>query len=221
MNNHYEINALAKEEAWRMFRILGEFVEGFDHLSRILPAVTVYGSARARPGDAGYEAARQIGRTLAEHGFTIVTGGGPGIMEAANRGAFEINKPSVGINIHLPEEQVPNPFCTLTLRFRYFFVRKVMLVRYATAFVLFPGGYGTLDELFETITLIQTRKIRPFPVILFGSEYWKGLLRWLQDSTVAGGYIDPADLKSFVVTDSIDDVVSRVRAWYAQKGQPA
>jgi hypothetical protein len=169
----YEINQLEKEDSWRMFRIIGEFVEGFDALSRITPAVTVFGGARARPGEFAYDTAEAIGHELAKANFTIVTGGGPGVMEAACKGAVRAGGKTVGLNIALPAEQRPNPYNTISLRFHYFFVRKVMLVKYATAFVLLPGGFGTVDEMFETLTLIQTHKIRPFPVILVGQRYWR------------------------------------------------
>ena len=168
----YEINQLAKEESWRLFRILGELTEGFDHLTGIEPSVSIYGSARIKPGDAIYEKTREIAFRLGQHGFNIVTGGGPGVMEAGNRGAREAGVKSIGLNILLPEEQQPNPYTTLTLTFHHFFVRKVMLVKYATAFVIMPGGLGTLDELTEVLTLIQTGKLKPFPVIVFDCEFW-------------------------------------------------
>ena len=202
MSGHYEINQLEKEESWRMFRIIGEFVEGFDTLSRITPAVMIFGSAHARPGEFAYDMAEAIGRAIVRADFTLVTGGGPGVMEAACKGAAEAGGKAVGLNIELPLEQKANPYCTLSLHFHYFFIRKVMLVKYATAFVLLPGGFGTLDEMFETLTLIQTHKIRPFPVILVGSDYWHGLIGWLHDQTVAREYLSPSDLKYLTVTDS-------------------
>jgi uncharacterized protein (TIGR00730 family) len=214
MSGHYEINQLEKEESWRMFRILGEFVEGFDQLSRITPAVTVFGSARARPGEFAYDMAEAIGGAIARADFTLVTGGGPGVMEAACKGAVAAGGKAVGLNIELPLEQKANPYCTLSLHFHYFFVRKVMLVKYATAFVLLPGGFGTLDEMFETLTLIQTHKIRPFPVILVGSEYWRGLIGWLHDQTVARDFLSPSDLTSLAVTDSPAEVVDRITQFY-------
>ncbi|MEW6408848.1 MAG: TIGR00730 family Rossman fold protein, partial [Nitrospirota bacterium] len=184
MKRDYDINELSKEESWRMFRIIGEFVEGFDALSKVTPAVTIFGSSRVVEGDTVYDAARKIARDLACKGFTIISGGGPGVMEAASRGASEAGGKSVGLNIALSMEQVPNPYNSITLNFHYFFVRKVMLVKYATAFVLLPGGYGTLDEFFETITLIQTKKIKPFPVILVGKSYWRELVDWMKTQTV-------------------------------------
>ncbi len=218
MSDHYEINQLEKEESWRMFRIIGEFVEGFDALSRITPAVTVFGSARARPGEFAYDMAEAIGREVARADFTLVTGGGPGVMEAACKGAIQAGGKAVGLNIELPLEQTANPYCTLSLHFHYFFVRKVMLVKYATAFVLLPGGFGTLDEMFETLTLIQTHKIRPFPVILVGSEYWRGLIGWLHDQTVARDFLNPSDLDILTVTDSPAEVVDRITQFYRGQG---
>ncbi len=210
----FELNHLCNEEAWRLFRIIGDFVEGFDSLPAFLPAVTVYGSARVKEGDRVYELARQVGRELAGAGFSVFTGGGPGVMEAANRGAFEVGGKSVGLNIELPHEQKSNPYTTLTLNFHYFFVRKVMLVRYATAFVLLPGGLGTLDEFFETILLIQTSKIQPFPVVLVGREYWEELVGWLKRGVFARGYISREDLDIFHVVDGAREAVDRIIHWY-------
>ena len=180
MQQEYEINELAKEESWRMFRIIGELVEGFDRLSGIEPAVTIYGSARIKPGEELYAKTEEIARRLGENGFSIITGGGPGVMEAANKGALEAGVKSVGVNIELPEEQASNPYSSISLSLRHFFVRKVLLVKYATAFIIMPGGLGTLDEVTEVLTLMQTHKIKPFPVILFGNNYWKGFLPWLE-----------------------------------------
>ncbi|MFC1847596.1 TIGR00730 family Rossman fold protein, partial [Chloroflexota bacterium] len=176
----YEINDLAKEESWRMFRIMGELIQGFDDLAGIEPAVTIYGSARITENDELYAQTEEIARRLGELGFSIITGGGPGVMEAANKGALEAGVTSVGLNIELPEEQICNAYTTKSLTFRHFFVRKVMLVKYAIAFVIIPGGLGTLDEVTEVLTLIQTHKIKPFPVVLFNSDYWRGFLSWLQ-----------------------------------------
>ena len=176
MPNGYEINDLAKEESWRMFRIMGELVEGFDTLSGIEPAVTVYGSARLTADSKIYADTEEIAYRLAMMGFSIITGGGPGVMEAANKGALKAGVTSVGLNIELPEEQVGNAYTTKSITFHHFFVRKVMLVKYAIAFVIIPGGLGTLDELTEVLTLMQTLKIKPFTVILFDSGYWKGFL---------------------------------------------
>lgn len=214
--NSYIINELKKEESWRLFRIIGDFIDGFEIMPDLQPSVTVFGSARVKEGEMYYERAMELGSKLAEKGFTVVTGGGPGIMEAANRGAFEVGGNSVGLNIKLPEEQKPNPYLTHSLSFHYFFARKVMLVKYATAFVLFPGGYGTLDEFFETITLIQTGKLKPFPVILYGKEYWEGLYFWLKDKVATEGYIDREDLIIFHMTDEIDKVVDIIEKFYIQ-----
>src|SRR5829696_3775568 len=172
--------AFKGKDAWRVLRIMGEFVEGFERLADIGPAVTIFGSARISPADPMYGAAAEVGRLLGGAGFTIITGGGPGAMEAGNRGAREAGAPSIGLNIELPFERHVNNYVDAELDFRYFFVRKVMLVKYSRAFVIFPGGFGTMDELFESLTLIQTGKIRDFPVVLFGSEYWRGLIDWVR-----------------------------------------
>jgi uncharacterized protein (TIGR00730 family) len=210
MLNRYEINQLEKQESWRLFRIIGEFVEGFDVLPNHLPAVSVYGSARLKADSPYHALARKLGQALAGAGYTVITGGGPGLMEAANRGAFEHGGTSIGLNVELPREQKPNSFLSLSLSFRYFFVRKVMLVKYATGFILLPGGYGTLDEFFETITLIQTRKIRPFPVVLLGRDYWAGLVDWMRERMLAEGLVAPEDLELFKVTDDVNDAVAHV-----------
>jgi len=210
------LSHLCKENAWKMFGIIRDFVEGFDVLPAFLPAVTVFGSSRVKEGDELYELARRVGRELAKEGFSVFTGGGPGIMEAANRGALEAGGRSVGLNIELPHKQKPNPYTTLTLNFHYFFARKVMLVRYATAFILFPGGFGTLDEFFETILLIQTRKTHPFPVILMGSDYWRGLLDWIRVEVLGRGYIDQEDINILQLEDHPQGAVKRIIAWYNQ-----
>jgi uncharacterized protein (TIGR00730 family) len=217
MPHGYEINDLAKEESWRMFRIMGELVEGFDSLSGVEPAVTIYGSARLSPKDELYAQTELIARRLGESGFSIITGGGPGVMEAANKGAREAGAVSVGLNIMLPEEQVPNTYATKTITFRHFFIRKVMLVKYAIAFVIIPGGLGTLDELTEVLTLMQTRKIRPFPVILFGGEYWKGFLDWLRQVALARGFISVEDFNLLRVCDRPEEVVEAVQAWHVKQ----
>ena len=201
-------------DPWRVFRIMGEFVEGFDNLARIGPAVTIFGSARVHPDDPQYAAARETARLLGEAGFGIITGGGPGIMEAANRGARDAGVLSIGCNIELPFEQGINAYVDVAINFRYFFVRKTMFVKYAEAFVIFPGGFGTLDELFEALTLIQTGKVRDFPVVLFGSEYWRGLLDWVRNSLLAEGKISPDDVDLLVVTDSPEEAVRVVVECY-------
>jgi len=216
----YEINDLAKEDAWRMFRIIGEMVSGFDRLSGIEPAVTIYGSARINPGDPMYETTVQIAHALGKLGFAIVTGGGPGLMEAANKGAQLAGAVSVGLNIELPSEQKPNPFATLSLSFNHFFARKVMLAKYATAFIAMPGGIGTLDELTEILCLIQTHKMKPFPVILYGSTHWNGLLEWLRSTVLAGGFISEEDLGLLVVCDNVETVVKTVHEWYDRQELP-
>ena len=217
MAYEYEINELAKEESWRMFRIIGELVEGFDKLSGVEPAVSIYGSARITPGDELYTQTEAIARRLGEAGFSIITGGGPGVMEAANKGAFEAGVTSVGLNIDLPEEQTANAYATRSITFAHFFVRKVMLVKYATAFIIMPGGLGTLDEMTELLTLMQTHKIRPFPIVLFDSEYWKGFLDWLRRSVLPQGYISEEDFSLLRVSDSTDEVVEAVQRWYVKQ----
>jgi uncharacterized protein (TIGR00730 family) len=201
-------------DPWRVFRIMGEFVEGFDTLARLGPAVSIFGSARVTPDDPQYEVAERTAALLAEGGFGVITGGGPGIMEAANKGAHEAGGVSVGCNIELPFEQGMNPYVDLAINFRYFFVRKTMFVKYAEAFIIFPGGFGTFDELFEALTLIQTGKVRDFPVILFGSDYWQGLLDWIRERVLAEGKISSHDLDLLVVTDDPEVVVETVRECY-------
>ncbi|MFN2525930.1 MAG: TIGR00730 family Rossman fold protein [Actinomycetota bacterium] len=199
-------------DPWRALRILGEFVDGFDALARVDQAVSVFGSARVAPGHPVYDAAREVGRALAEAGFAVITGAGPGAMEAANRGCQEGGGLSIGCNIELPHEQEMNEYIDLGIDFRYFFVRKTMFVKYAEGFVVFPGGYGTLDELFEALTLIQTGKIQNFPVILYGSEYWSGLLQWLDERTLTEKMISPEDLDLFVVCDSPEETLEHILA---------
>lgn len=197
-------------DTWRVFRIMGEFVEGFDELATLTRGISIFGSARTRPEDPDYKAAQETAALLAREGFAVITGGGPGIMEAANRGAFEAGGLSIGCNIELPFEQRPNPYQTRSLKFKYFFVRKMMFVKYSLGFIIFPGGFGTLDELFEALTLIQTRKIRNFPVVLYGSSYWSGLLKWIRESALTQGKVSDIDLRLFHVTDSPAEVVEIV-----------
>jgi uncharacterized protein (TIGR00730 family) len=196
-----------RSDTWRVLRITGEFIEGFDNLATVTRAVSIFGSARTLPDDPQYKAAQETAGLLARAGFGIITGGGPGIMEAANRGAFEASGLSIGCNIELPFEQRSNPYLTRSLKFKYFFVRKTMFVKYSTAFIIFPGGFGTLDELFESLTLIQTRKIKNFPVVLFGSGYWGGMISWLQDVLLKEGKISADDLTRLHITDSPEEVV--------------
>jgi uncharacterized protein (TIGR00730 family) len=217
MPNGYEINEMAKEESWRMFRIMGELVEGFDRLSGIEPAVSIYGSARVKPDDDIYKNAEEIAYRLGKMGFSIITGGGPGVMEAANKGAMRAEVNSIGLNIILPEQQALNTFTTKTLSFNHFFVRKVMLVKYATAFVIMPGGLGTLDELTEILTLIQTHKIKPFPVVLFNSMYWEGLLNWLENTVLLKGMISEKDFNLLRVSDKPEEVAQTVQNWYLKQ----
>ena len=198
-------------DSWRLFRIMSEFVDGFDTLTGVQrPAVSIFGSARTDPENSYYKLTTQIAGGLAEAGYAIITGGGPGIMEAANKGAAEADGISIGLNINLPMEQTPNPYTNIPLNFKYFFVRKVMFLKYAMAFICMPGGFGTLDELFESLTLIQTRRIKAFPVILVGSEFWGGLLDWLKDKMLTEGNIDSADMMIFNVMDDPDEIVAYI-----------
>jgi hypothetical protein len=193
--------------SWRVFRIMGEFVDGFDELAYVTRGVSIFGSARTKTDDPFYKAAYETAALLAKENFTVITGGGPGIMEAANRGAFEAGGSSIGCNIELPFEQKPNPYQTKSLSFNYFFVRKMMFIKYSNAFIIFPGGFGTLDELFEALTLIQTSKIRHFPVVLFDTHYWQGLLQWLSTAMIKAGNISTQDLHLLHITDSPQDAV--------------
>ncbi len=206
----YLLDALQRGESWRMFRIISEFVDGFEDLADIYPAVTIFGSARIKEDDPVYRKAHKIAKMLAERGYAVITGGGGGVMEAGNRGAAEGGGKSVGLNIQLPMEQTPNPYSNLKLDFRYFFVRKVMFVKYAQAYVVLPGGYGTLDELSEALTLIQTKKIKPFPVILVGSEFWAPLVEWFNNTLVETHKISPDDLDIFRIIDEPEDVVKEI-----------
>ena len=200
-----ELGAFTHTEPWRLLRIQSEFVYGIDALAEIGAAIAVFGSARFAPDNRWSKLAEELAHKLVEAGFAVITGGGPGIMEAANKGANEAGGISVGLNIELPFEQAQNPHTNLAINFRYFFVRKTMFVKYANGFVIFPGGFGTLDELFEALTLVQTRKINRFPIVLFGSEYWKGMLEWIESTQLAEGTISAEDLNLLVVTDSIDE----------------
>jgi uncharacterized protein (TIGR00730 family) len=206
-----------KSDSWRVLRIMGEFVWGFDNLADVSDGVTIFGSARTQPDDLHYQKAVETARLLAEAGIPVITGGGPGIMEAANRGAMEGGGLSIGCNIELPFEQGSNAYLTRSLNFKFFFVRKMMFVKYATAFIVFPGGYGTLDELFESLTLIQTGKVKHFPVILFGREYWSGLTDWLASTVAAERKINPTDLHLFRVTDDPAEAAAIVIEARAEK----
>ena len=202
------------EDPWRVFRIMAEFVDGFEMLSKIGPAVSIFGSARVRPEDPSYRDAERTARLLVEAGYSVITGGGPGIMEAANKGAKEAGGKSVGLNIDLPREQKLNPYTTASLSFRYFFARKMMFVKYAKAFVIFPGGFGTLDEFFEPVTLIQTMRIGAFPVILMGRTHWEGLLEWMKAHLLDSGYISPEDMHIFEVVDRPEEVIQTIQHFY-------
>lgn len=204
-------------DSWRMFRIMSEFVEGFDGMSAIdVPAVTIYGSARTKQDHKYYLLAEQIAAGLVKEGFGIITGGGPGIMEAGNKGAFNAGGISVGLNINLPHEQDLNPYANFSLDFKYFFVRKVMLMKYSSGFVCMPGGFGSMDELFESLTLIQTERIKPFPIVLVGSEFWGGLVDWIKDRMLGSGNISPEDISLFKVLDDPDDVVQYLKETHSQ-----
>jgi uncharacterized protein (TIGR00730 family) len=217
MSIDYEINQYAKEESWRMFRIMGEMVEGFDSLADIVPAITIYGSARLKPDNTWYAQTEAIAYLLGKAGFNIMTGGGPGAMEAANLGARKAGVKSVGLNIQLPVEQACNIYADRVITFHHFFVRKVMLVKYATAFVIMPGGLGTLDEVTEVLTLIQTQKIKPFPVIMFSSEYWLGFLDWLKGTVLNHRHISEEDFELLRVFDSPEEVAGAVQSWYKRQ----
>jgi uncharacterized protein (TIGR00730 family) len=209
-----------KEDPWRIFRIMAEFVDSFETMSKIGPAVTIFGSARLQPSNTYYQAAATIARELGKRKLAVVTGGGPGIMEAANRGAAEAQGTSVGLNIELPFEQKGNRYANVPLHFHYFFSRKVCFVKYSVAFVFMPGGFGTMDELFEVLTLVQTARIPRFPLILFGSEYWSGLLHWLKSTTEANEMISPGDLELLHVTDSTDEAISIINEYMRKVGPP-
>ena len=209
----YLIDAITVNDSWRLFKILAEFVDGFETLGDLYPAVTIFGSARVKPGDEIYEKTCEIAKKLAQHGYNIITGGGPGVMEAGNKGAKEGGAKSVGLNIELPLEQSPNPYSTLKIDFKYFFVRKVMFVKYAQAYIGMPGGFGTMDEIFEALTLIQTKRIKPFPVILVGTQYWTGLQEWIRNTLLGSKYISPDDLDFVTLLDDPDEVVHTIKKY--------
>ena len=205
------------EDPWRIFRIMAEFVDGFEELKHIHNAVSIFGSARILPTHKYYKAAEKTAQLLVKAGYSVITGGGPSIMEAGNKGAAEAGGKSIGLNIDLPFEQKPNPYINHLINFHYFFCRKVCFVKYAKAFVIFPGGYGTMDELSESITLIQTQRMEPFPVILYGSEYWKGLLDWFGGTMLHEGCIVAQDLDIIQVVDTPEDVIKIIKKFYAKK----
>jgi len=209
-----------KEDPWRIFRIMAEFVDSFETLSQIGPAVTIFGSARASPRDRYYKTAVELGRGLARHNFAVITGGGPGIMEAANKGAAEAKGKSVGLNIQLPFEQKTNRYANVPIHFHYFFSRKVCFVKYSIGFVFMPGGFGTLDEFFEIITLVQTQRIPRFPLILFGGHYWKGLLQWLKATVEHNRFINPDDLELLTLTDDVQEAIELIVDYQRRVGAP-
>jgi uncharacterized protein (TIGR00730 family) len=211
MEKQYLVNDLNIGEAWRLFKIMGEFVEGVDALHEIGPAVSFFGSARIKPADPIYKKAEKLARLFVKHNFAVITGGGGGVMEAANKGATEAGGVSVGLNIILPHEQVPNRFANIKIDFKYFFIRKVMFVKYATAYIILPGGFGTLDELFEAVTLVQTHRIQPFPLILVGSDYWSGLIGWIKEKLLSEKRISPQDIEILQVMDDPEDIVKTVK----------
>ena len=211
LERQYVLDAISVDNSWRLFKIMAELVDGFDALSEIYPCVSIFGSARVRPRDETYEKTVVIAKRLAESGYHIITGGGPGIMEAGNKGAREGGGRSVGLNIRLPKEQNPNPYADIQLEFKYFFVRKVIFLKYAQAYVGMPGGFGTLDEIFEAITLIQTKRIKPFPVILVGSDYWGPLWEWIRGNLLKRKLISPEDVDLATILDDPDDVVNTIK----------
>jgi hypothetical protein len=215
-----DTTSFIREDPWRIFRIMSEFVDSFQTMSQVGPAVTIFGSARTKPGDKYYRAAVEIGKGLAKHNLAVVTGGGPGIMEAANKGAAHAGGKSVGLNIELPHEQNCNRFANVPIHFHYFFSRKVCFVKYSIGFIYMPGGFGTLDELFEVLTLVQTQRIPQFPIILFGREHWKGLLAWIKLRLVKEHHISAGDLDFIRITDSVDEVIEIIRDYERRVGPP-
>lgn len=211
-DSRFVVDEITSKDTWQIFRVMSELVEGFDAMSKVGPAVSLFGSARSAPGSAEYQLAESIGYKLAQRGFAVITGGGPGVMEAGNKGAKAAGGVSIGLNIRLPNEEKPNPFQNIELDFRYFFIRKVMFVKYAMAFVMLPGGFGTLDELSEAITLIQTKKIKRFPIYLVGSKYWQPLLDFMKNTMLPQGMISPLDLDLLAVYDDPDKLVEHI-AW--------
>lgn len=205
-------------ESWKIFQIMAEFVEGFESLAQIRPSVSIFGSARTQPTHPYYALTEEIARKLSDAGFAVVSGGGPGIMEAANKGAFSGKSPSIGLNIQLPNEQYGNPYQDIRLSFQHFFSRKVMFVKYAAAYVVMPGGFGTLDELFEILTLVQTGRARPIPIVLVHSPFWRGVVEWLKNSLVPEGVISESDLDLFTVVDKADDVLTTIFRYYEESG---
>jgi uncharacterized protein (TIGR00730 family) len=219
MNDETKLTFI-KEDPWRIFRIMAEFVDSFETLSQVGPGVTVFGSARLLPTNPYYKATVKLTHALAKHNMAVITGGGPGIMEAANRGATQAKGKSVGLNIELPHEQKGNPYANIPIHFHYFFARKVCFVKYSIAFIYMPGGYGTLDEFFEVLTLIQTGRIPEFPLILFGRAHWKGLIQWMKKELVSGKFISPGDLDLFTITDDPQEVIDIILDYKHRVGPP-
>jgi uncharacterized protein (TIGR00730 family) len=211
------VEDLARSDTWRVFRIMAELVEGFEAMNHIGPAVTIFGSARLQPGSLYYNKCLKVAESLAQDGFAVISGGGPGIMEAANKGARDADGTSIGLNIELPSEQTPNAYQDIRVEFRYFFLRKLMFVKYAIAYVIFPGGFGTMDELFEALTLIQTRKIRSFPVVLVGKDYWEGLISWLKKTVLEMNAIKPEDIDLMHIVDEPEEVRAIINKRYKER----
>ncbi len=210
-SKQYLIDDLSMQESWRLFKIMSEIVDGFETLSEIGPAVSMFGSARVKPEDPLYQKTVQLSKELSDAGFSVITGGGPGLMEAGNKGAFENGGESIGLHIHLPMEQHNNPYMNVRSDFRYFFIRKLMFIKYALAYVALPGGYGTLDELAEALVLIQTHRIKPFPIVLFGVDFWSGLIDWFKDQLVTNKFCNEEDLDLFMVTDDTTEAVAYIK----------
>ncbi|PIE46033.1 MAG: TIGR00730 family Rossman fold protein [Gammaproteobacteria bacterium] len=213
-----QMQSLLNKESWKIFQIMAEFVEGFEQLATISPSVSIFGSARTKPGHIHYQLAETLSYKLSEAGFSVVSGGGPGIMEAVNKGAYRGKSKSIGLNIKLPHEQQENPYQDIALNYRHFFSRKVMFVKYASAYVVMPGGFGTLDELAEVLTLIQTGKSRRFPIILMGRDFWQPLIDWFTNTMVEYGTISPNDLDLFQIIDDSDEVVESIFSFYERQG---
>ena len=211
IEKQYVIDAMDARDIWRMFRIMAEFVDGFEALADIYPAVSIFGSARVTPDSKIYQKTEKIANRFASEGFSIITGGGPGIVEAANKGAAEAKGKSIGLNIKLPLEQQPNPYSNIQLDFKYFFIRKVLLIKYSVAYIIMPGGFGTMDEMFEALTLIQTKRIKCFPLIVVGGDYWKGVLDWMKKSALKEGMLSPEDLSIFQCMDEPEEIVRYVK----------
>ncbi len=210
-SRQYLINDLSMSESWRLFKIMAEIVDGFEVLGDLKPAVSIFGSARTKPDEPLYAETSKLAHMLCQAGYSVITGGGPGLMEAANKGAYECGGESVGLHIHLPLEQQPNKFLTIRSDYRYFFIRKLMFIKYAMAYIAMPGGFGTLDELSEALVLIQTRRIKPFPIIFMGKDYWSGLLDWFKGTVLDRGFVSAEDLELFTVLDTPEEAVAYIR----------